>query len=127
MRLTTGASSPTYILSYDLPTVGDGNAGLVFNFDDGHNVSQYQKIEFTIQFQARGEKVDLYLKDISGSDDVPPYRITSTGTDKMNVSIFLKDFSGLNINALKEIAFDVNTTFERCFQEISISNIKFIP
>jgi len=115
----------TYILSYELPTDKEGYAGFVFNFDHGENVSKYREIEFTIQFQAKDKMIDLYLKDIAAIKD--SVRVTSTGIEPTEISIKLEEFAGVNLNALKEIIFDVNTTFESGFQEIIVGNVRLSP
>jgi hypothetical protein len=118
-------SAHVYILSYELPPDKEGYAGFVFNFDHGEDISQYQKIEFSIEFQTQGEQIDLHLRDIAGIKD--SVRVASTGIEPMNLSIELEAFAGVNLNAIKEVIFDVNTTFESGPQEIIISDVRFVP
>jgi hypothetical protein len=118
-------STPSYIFTYELPTDKEGFAGFVFVFDQAEDVSQFEKIEFAITFQSTNGKIDLYFQDNTGKQD--SVRVISNGLDPMNKSIPLSEFAEIDLNALKEVKFDVNTTFESGSQEIIVDNIHFVP
>ena len=61
-------SFPNYNSIIPYHTDQTGYAGIAFRFSDGQNLSKYQRIEFTIQFDGKESQhvMDLYLTDISG-------------------------------------------------------------
>lgn len=126
MMVVGGEIPPAYLLSYELPENDQPSyAGISFYFDEGVDISDYKKIEFNIRFQDGGELIDLYLKDLSGVGD--SFRVTSSGTGEMNISVQLDYFSSVNLNAIREVVFNVNGSFERGVQDVVIKNIRFVP
>jgi len=115
---------PVYKLIYDLPLDQSGYGGVAFQFDKGQNVSEFQSIDFTIQFNKKNDVIDLYLVDIS--DARAHVRVINTGIKERNLSIPLSNFNDIDLKAIKEISFNSDTSFVTGYHETLISNIRFI-
>jgi hypothetical protein len=116
---------PYYGFSYSVPADQTGYAGIAFRFIDGQNISEYQRIEFTIKFDDKESEhsIDLYLADISYQKS--HIRITVIGSEERKESHLLSNFSGVNMNAIQEITFNIDNSIAAGAHSITISNIRF--
>jgi hypothetical protein len=98
-----------------------------FRFADGQNLSEYQRVEFTVQFDEKetDHVIDFYLVDIS--DQRSHVRLTEIGGGEKRKSELLGNFSGINLNAIKEITFNVDNTFIEGDHQMIVSGIRFVP
>jgi hypothetical protein len=119
-------STPNYQFSYYVPKDQTGYAGIAFRFSEGENLSKYQHVEFTIQFDDKESEhvIDFYLTDISGQKDY--VRVTEIGSDKKSESQLLSKFANVNLNAIKEIKFNTGNTFVTGDHHTTISGIRFV-
>jgi hypothetical protein len=120
-------SMPNYHFSYSIPTDQTGYAGMAFRFSGGQNLSNYKRIEFTLQFDDMETEhvIDFYLTDIS--DQKSHVRITEIGSGEKKESELLSNFAGINLNAIKEITFNTENTFVAGDHQVTISDIRFMP
>lgn len=127
LKLSFLNSMPNYKFDYSIPSDQTGYAGMAFRFSEGQNVSKYQRIEFTIQFDGKESQhvMDFYLTDISGQKS--PVRITEIGSNEKKESELLSNFVNTNLNAIKEMVFNVDNTFVTGDHQVTVSNIHFVP
>ena len=127
LSISYRSSVPHYLFRYSIPANQTGYAGVAFRFVDGQNLSKYQRIEFTLQFDGKetDHVIDIYLVDISGQKR--SVRLTEAGSDMKKKSELLSNFSGVNLNAIKEITFNVDDTFVTGDHLLTISDIQFVP
>ena len=120
-------SLPNYHFSYSIPIDQTGYAGIAFRFIGGHNLSNYKRIEFTLQFDDMETEhmIDFYLTDISGQKS--HVRMTEIGSDEKKESELLSNFAGINLNAIKEITFNTDNTFVAGDHQVTVSDIRFLP
>ncbi len=115
---------PSYMLDYNVPAGQTGYAGMAFQFNNGQNMTRYNAVEFTIQFNEINVPIDFYVKDISNEDGY--IRILSTSTDKMKLRYELGNFKQVNFNALKEVGFNSDNSFSSGRHIVTISGIRFV-
>jgi hypothetical protein len=120
-------SMPNYHYNYFIPIDQVGYAGMAFRFSEGQNLSKYQRVEFIIQFDDKDSEhvIDFYLNDISGQKDF--VRLTEIGSGEENESKLLSNFAGINLNAIIEITFNIDSTFVTGDHEVTVSGIRFVP
>ena len=124
-------SAPNYNLEYFVPSdQAGGYAGIAFRFtEEGQNLSEYQRIEFTIQFDDAESKheIDICIADIS--DKKICSRLASTGGTKRE-SHLLTNFSensGVSLNAIGEISFNAHSSFVTGNHNVTLSDVRFVP
>lgn len=119
-------SAPTYNFDFSIPSDQAGYAGLSFRFNDGQNLSTYQRIEFKIKFDEDEPEhmLDFYLTDISGKKN--HIRMTELGSDEKKESELLSNFAGVNLNAIREITFNMDDSFVTGGHKVNISGIHFV-
>lgn len=123
-------SVPDYKLWYSVPSDRTGYAGIAYRFsEDGQNLSNYQRIEFTIQFDDENpeHEIDICIADIS--DKKICKRLASTGGAKRE-SHLLTNFSegfGVSLNAVGEVSFNAHSSFVTGDHNVTISDIRFVP
>lgn len=118
---------PNYHFNYSIPGDQTGYAGMAFRFAGGQNLSKYQRIEFTVEFDKNETEhvIDFYLRDISGEKSF--IRLTEIGGSAKKESELLSNFSGVNLNAISEITFNIDNTFITGDHQLIVSGIRFVP
>jgi hypothetical protein len=127
LRISYLNSAPSYQFNYSIPTAQTSYAGIAFRFDAGQNLSKYQRVEFTIQFDGKESEhvIDFYLTDISGQKS--HVRVTEIGSEKKKESELLSNFASANLNAIIEIVFNTDDSLVTGDHQVTISDIHFVP
>jgi hypothetical protein len=116
--------TPVYQMSYSLPDDKYGYAGLVFQFPDGYDLSDYTAVEFTIQFGEATDKIDLFIKDIGNNNN--KISIAGNGENEMNLIYQFSNFPGINFSAVKEIGVFASTDLAAGYHQVKVKNVHFV-
>jgi len=113
-----------YRMEYSLPEDKYGYAGMVFQFPEGHNLSAYKAVEFTIALKVPTDAIDLFIKDISNNNN--KIHIAGNGQNEMVLSYEFTNFPEINFNAVKEVGVIASTDFSKGDHQVRIKSVRFV-
>ena len=117
-------SKPIYKFTYILPTDGtSGYAGLTFKFEQEVDLSEFESISFLLRIPPN-EEVDLLIKDISEKE--LRYLLRGGPQDETEVDIAFSNFTDINLKAVREIMFFVDTDLITGDHSFFAKEIKFL-
>ena len=115
---------PSYAFKYLLPSDGTkGYAGLTFNFEKGEDFSEYKTISFLLTIPP-DEEADLIIKDIAGKE--LRYRVRGGPQTETRLEIPLDNFRDLNLKAVLEMMFFVDTGFTSGDHTLMVRDLKLL-
>jgi len=115
---------PAYNLTYSLPTDGtNGYAGLTFKFEEGADLSEFESVSFLLTIPPNKE-VDLLVKDIAGKE--LRYRVRGGPQTETKLDVALSNFKNVNLKAVREVMFFVDTGFISGNHSFSVKEMKFL-
>lgn len=115
---------PIYKLTYSIPADGtSGFAGLTFKFEQEADLSEFESISFLLRIPP-GEEVDLLIKDISEKE--LRYRLRGGPQAETEMDIALSNFSDINLKAVREVMFFVDTGFITGNHSLFVKDMKFL-
>ena len=117
-------SKPIYKFTYSLPTDGtSGYAGLAFKFEQEADLSEFESISFLLRIPP-DEEVDLLIKDISGQE--LRYRLRGGPQDETEMDIAFSNFNDINLKAVREVMFFVDSGLITGDHSFFVKDIKFL-
>lgn len=115
---------PSYNFTYSLPTEGtSGYAGLTFKFEDGADLSEFESVSFLLRIPPN-EEADLLIKDIAGKE--LRYRVRGGPQAETKLDVPLSNFKDVNLKAVREVMFFVDTGFTTGDRAFSVKEMKFL-
>lgn len=118
------AGQPIYELNYVLPADKTGFAGLVFQFAEGQNLSEYRAIQFKLIFGHLSDEIDFFVKDISNNES--RVHVVASSQNEMVLRYEYSNFSNVNFNAIQELGLDARTDFISGTHMVRIKDILFV-
>ena len=114
---------PSYNFTYSLPTDGtSGYAGMTFKFEEGADLSGFESVAFLLTIPPN-EEADLLVKDIAGKE--LRYRVRGGPQAESKLEIPLSNFKDVNLKAVREVMFFVDTGFVTGERSFSVKEMKF--
>ena len=122
-------SKPKYFLTYSVPSDQEGYAGVAFRFTENQNLSEYQRIEFTIEFDYSEpeHEIDICVTDISGKKICKRLAADSGVKRESHLLSNFSENGGVSLSAINEISFNTDTTFVTGTHNVTFSDIRFVP
>jgi len=115
---------PSYNFTYALPTDGKtGYAGMTFKFEQGADLSEFESVAFLLTIPPN-EEADLLVKDIAGKE--LRYRVRGGPQAETKLEISLSNFKDVNLKAVREVMFFVDTGFVIGDHAFSVKEMKFL-
>jgi hypothetical protein len=118
------STTPVYELNYVLPVDKAGFAGLVFQFAESQNLSEYHAIQFELVFGQPNDEIDFFVRDIS--NNVSRVHVVANSQSEMILRYEYSNFNNANFNAIKEVGLDATTDFISGNHMVRIKNILFV-
>jgi hypothetical protein len=115
---------PVYQMTYSLPTGKYGYAGLVFQFPDGYDLSDYQEIKFSLHFQQPGDQIELYIRDIAGHNNT--VQVGGNGQSELELGSAFSNFPDINFKAVKEIGWIASTTYAQGDHQLQVKDVYLV-
>ena len=119
----------SYQLDYGIPMQDNGWAGFYIDFRQPVDLSQYEAVQFQIQYSDEQARIKLIFKDNARNEWailLDQAYITGTLTDPQTVTIPLQKFEAVTLDHVENIVFHADSDFIRGEHRALISNLVFI-
>jgi hypothetical protein len=118
---------PIYRLIYTLPENEPrrGYAGIAFVFERSQDFSDFETLEFSVNFGDNIDQVDVSIEDITLAE--ADFHITGSETQANAFIVPVSNFKGIDLKAVRSIEFQVNSTYASRTNWIDVFRIRLTP
>jgi hypothetical protein len=116
--------TPIYGLDYILPENDPrhGYAGIAFIFEESQDFSNFETLEFSVNFGETINQVDVSMEDITLAE--ADFHITGSNAQANSFIVPISNFKKINLKAVRSIEFQVNSTYASKTNWIDVFHIR---
>ena len=116
--------TPIYGLDYILPENDPrhGYAGIAFIFEQSQDFSNFETLEFSVNFGETINQVDVSMEDITLAE--ADFHITGSNAQANSFIVPISNFKKINLKAVRSIEFQVNSTYASKTNWVDVFHIR---